>query len=219
MQLAIGGDLRFLSHHDMMRAIERISGRAKLPLRYSQGFNPRPVFSLTSPRPVGVATRDDRLVLALDDTIDRADLLARLNRSSPEGMRFLAARLLEDVKTLHPVRVSYELALFEGCIEAVTGCVEELQSQPAWLVRRKAKVKPGRKRKPAGNQEIRLVDIRPMLGELEVSGGMLRFVCVSRDGVLARPGEVLQLVGLVGLQHMAELVRTEIEDDFQKFKE
>ena len=37
-----GGDLRLLSHHDLMRSFERMLRRAALPLRNSQGFHPKP---------------------------------------------------------------------------------------------------------------------------------------------------------------------------------
>ncbi len=210
MQLAIEGDLRFISHHDTMRAFERIASRANLPLQYSQGFNPRPVFSFTCPRPVGVASQDDRLVLALNGSIEKADLLARLNHHSLEGMRFTSARLLEQAKTLHPQSVTYEMDLPEDSVGTVTQRVAELANQPVWTVQRKVKSKRGKR--PA--MDTRDVDIKPMLAKLEVSDGKLRFVCTVKDGNSARPGEVLEISGLIGPEYLAELVRTKIEDEF-----
>jgi len=49
------GDLRLLSHHDLMRTFERMLRRAGLPFRSTEGFHPKPrmvfasmVFCLTS---------------------------------------------------------------------------------------------------------------------------------------------------------------------------
>ena len=95
IRFAIEGDLRFLSHHDMMRTAERTARRSDLPLHYSQGYNPRPVLSLACPRPVGVASRDELLVLVLDEDVAERDLRSRLEASSPLGMRVLEARPLE----------------------------------------------------------------------------------------------------------------------------
>jgi len=212
MQLAIEGDLRFLSHHDMMRAFERISSRAKLPLKHSQGFNPRPVFSLTCPRPVGVTTRDDRLVFALNGSIEEADLLARLNHHSLEGMQFISGRILDKVKTLHPTSVAYEMPLPENRIEEITRCAEKLKDKPTWPVQRKLKTKRGKR----PTTETREVDIKPKLSKLEISNNMLEFICIEQNGAWARPGEVLELVGLTGPKHLAELVRIKIEDEFEK---
>src|SRR3990167_11377873 len=35
------GTLRFISHHDLMRLLERALRRAELPIKMTQGFNPR----------------------------------------------------------------------------------------------------------------------------------------------------------------------------------
>src|ERR1700756_418971 len=43
------GDLRFVSHHDLMRSFERMLRRAGLPFRSTSGFNPKPrlIFALS----------------------------------------------------------------------------------------------------------------------------------------------------------------------------
>ena len=48
LRFAKCGDLRLVSHHDIMRCLERMVRRAQIPLATSQGFNPRPkiVFAL-----------------------------------------------------------------------------------------------------------------------------------------------------------------------------
>ncbi len=108
--------------------MERIANRAKLPLRYSRGFNPRPVLSLPCPRPVGVATLDDRLVFALDEPMDEAELRRRLNRQAPDGLRFLTAHLLQDSKTPQVRRVEYELPLAPDHVRELGQRLEELKT-------------------------------------------------------------------------------------------
>jgi len=213
--LAIEGDLRFLSHHDTMRAIERAASRAELPLHYSQGFNPRAVYSLICPRPVGVATLDDCLVLALDGSIDTADSLARLNRNCPDGMRFTQATVLEGAKTLHPKRVTYEMALSPSQVTSLTQRLDQLHSQDAWLVSRRAKPRRGRGKGPGQQPPAsRDVDIKPMLAKLEiVDNDKLRFVCEAHNEAWARPGEALALLDMTGPEQLAKLTRTRLETD------
>ena len=76
----------------MMRLVERVAVRAKLPLRYSEGFNPRPRISLACPRPVGMATRDDLLAIRMTETLETGPLLEQLNSQSPRSLRFLSAQ-------------------------------------------------------------------------------------------------------------------------------
>jgi len=48
------GALKYLSHLEVMRALARALRRARLPLAYSQGFNPQPRLSLAQALAVGV---------------------------------------------------------------------------------------------------------------------------------------------------------------------
>ncbi len=95
IELSVEGDLRFLSHHDMMRAIERLLRRAGLPLRYSQGFNPRPALSLVLPRPVGVASEADLLVVTLEEDLAEDAVLRGFNDAAPIGLRATSAHKIE----------------------------------------------------------------------------------------------------------------------------
>ncbi|MEK7852195.1 MAG: TIGR03936 family radical SAM-associated protein, partial [Planctomycetota bacterium] len=36
------GDIRFISHHDLMKVFERAIRRANIPVSMTQGFNPHP---------------------------------------------------------------------------------------------------------------------------------------------------------------------------------
>ena len=195
-----------------MRVIERTAARAELPLRHSRGFNPRAMFSLICPRPVGVATRDDCLVLALESPIRADELLAGLNRHCPDGMRFFQAEPLGDIKTLHPRRVVYEMPLQAGQAGGLARRAEHLAGQSAWLVSRPVKARGNRGRGQGAGDESRDVDIRPMVADLAVTD-RLRFACVPHNGAWARPGEVLQLLGMTGPEQLARLIRVRLETD------
>ncbi len=208
--LAIEGDLRFLSHRDVMRGMERIANRAKLPLRYSRGFNPRPVLSLPCPRPVGVATRDDRLVFALDDPMDEAELRRRLNSQAPEGLQFLTARLLQGSETPRACRVDYELVLAPDQGRELRRRLEELKTMTTWTVQRRVKGGRNRRNDPP---TTRTIDIKPMIEEIDIQMDVLHFTCLPQEQKWSKPREVLSLLGLTGPEHLARLVRTRIDDN------
>jgi hypothetical protein len=63
VKFKIGGSLRFLSHAETLRVLQRACVRAGINLQYSRGFNPRPKMSLPLPRPVGVESDDELLTL------------------------------------------------------------------------------------------------------------------------------------------------------------
>ena len=68
------GTLRLLSHHDLMRCLERMLRRADLPFKSTAGFHPTPrvVFALSLP--LGVDGRDEVVELEFTATLDADDV-------------------------------------------------------------------------------------------------------------------------------------------------
>lgn len=194
IRLSIEGDLRFLSHHDCLRAIERVAARASLPLAYSQGFNPHPVMSLALPRSVGVAAQDDLLVLALDEPMAAAEVLAGLNRCAPRGMTFTAASITAG-KAPRPVRAFYRLPVAPQSAAALASRLAELAAQDRWPIER------------VTDKARKAIDLRPLVQDLGLAGGELEIVLCRQGDLWARPGEVLTLLGMDERVDLARLVR------------
>lgn len=207
IELSVQGDLRFLSHHDMMRAMERLVCRAKLPLKYSQGFNPRPALSLAVPRPVGVASKADLLVLALEQDIQPETLLESFNQAAPIGLRATKAYHLEKAAP-RPQSARYELPLAPERLPAVRARLDELDAQDSWPVERCSAGKDrGGRDIPSTKTQI---DLRQLIRDLHLVGDCLQITLAPRGDVWARPAEVLTLLGLEGRVDLAALVRAEV---------
>ncbi|HZE42059.1 MAG TPA: TIGR03936 family radical SAM-associated protein [Stackebrandtia sp.] len=80
------GPLRFTSHRDFARALERAVRRAKLPIAYSSGFHPHPRISYIAAAPTGVASEAEYAELALRDRMGPDDLLKALDAALPPGL-------------------------------------------------------------------------------------------------------------------------------------
>ena len=209
--LGIEGDLRFISHHDVMREMQRLCTRADIPLRYSQGFNPHPVMSIACPRPVGVASLADVVVMDLDDTPDPLspqDILTRANATAPQGMTFTRAENLQGKKTLHPRKIQYQLAIQPEEASRLAARLDELSGLPVWTVARRKADKAGH-----GRFTHEDLDIRNMVADLRLEGQLLLWTQMPAGEVWAKPGEVLELLGLDGRVDLARLKRMDVEYD------
>ena len=80
------GRMRFASHRDIARAVERGVRRAGLPVAYSAGFTPHPKISYAGGAPTGVASEAEYLSLALTSRNDAAAVRERLNVALPDGI-------------------------------------------------------------------------------------------------------------------------------------
>ncbi len=196
-------EARFLSHHDMMRLFEHAAVRAKLPLRYSEGFNPRPRLSLPLPRPTGVASRCELLVLHLTEPVEPDRVAAALSAAVPEGVTVLGGRDLPAQGAPHARRATFELPVPPPRRGPVAERLEQLQRESRWPIRREA-----RGRQPAGP-----IDLRPLVAAIALDGERLRFTLVADGQRWARPAEVLALAGLDSPAARSRLVRTVIHWD------
>lgn len=85
------GELRYLSHLELMRALQRALRRASVPLAYTQGFNPQPKVSVAQALAVGVEGLRELGEVELTSRVEPADLLARWNRHLPPELKILRA--------------------------------------------------------------------------------------------------------------------------------
>src|SRR6266849_29258 len=89
------GDLRLVSHHDLMRCFERMLRRAALPIRSTSGFHPKPRLVFALSLPLGVVGRDEVAELELNETIAPVEIHARLVRQAPAGLEILSTQRID----------------------------------------------------------------------------------------------------------------------------
>jgi radical SAM-linked protein len=80
------GRLRFTSHRDISRAVERAVRRAGIPVAFSAGFSPHPKISYAGAAATGVASEAEYLEIGLIETRDPARVRADLDAALPDGL-------------------------------------------------------------------------------------------------------------------------------------
>ncbi|MDI6827168.1 MAG: TIGR03936 family radical SAM-associated protein, partial [Armatimonadota bacterium] len=100
LRLKKGDSVKYIGHLDMLRAFEMALRRARIPLAYSAGFNPRPRMSFGSAIGVGVTSDDERIVLELSRPEPAEKIQERLNCQLPAGLKVLSAEEIpEEIKS------------------------------------------------------------------------------------------------------------------------
>ena len=81
------GSAVWISHLDLMRLFQRAFKRADLPLKHTQGFNPRPSVSIALPLSVGVDSVCELLDFDLDGmNVSCEEITDRLNKALVSGI-------------------------------------------------------------------------------------------------------------------------------------
>ena len=156
-------DIKFISHLDLMRTIQRVIRRADLPIEYSKGFNPHMNLSIANPLSVGFYSEGDYLDIGLAEDLTVEEVKERLNTNSAQGIRFLEA--VKVINKENEKKVPQAMALIDAAryiikikyndTKNTISEVEKLMEQNEWVTLKKSK-----------NGE-KMVDIKPMVKEIK----------------------------------------------------
>ena len=83
------GRLRFTSHRDIQRSLERALRRADIPMAYSAGFSPHPKVSYAGAAPTGTASEAEYLEISVVSRCDPEAVRDALDESMPTGLDVL----------------------------------------------------------------------------------------------------------------------------------
>jgi radical SAM-linked protein len=83
------GRLRFTSHRDIQRSLERALRRSDIPMAYSAGFSPHPKVSYAGAAPTGTASEAEYLEISVTVRCDPVAVREALDESMPSGLDVL----------------------------------------------------------------------------------------------------------------------------------
>lgn len=160
MQITKEKDIRFISHLEYIRTIERAIRRAKIPAAYSEGFNPHMKFSLASALGVGVVSYTEFVEIELAEPMEVKAAAAALSQALPRGIKVLAA---DAVDTHHAALMaqaggaSYRVTVpYEG---AAAAAVEAFNKAEQLLFKKAA---------PKRKEKFKEIDVKFYIPQLEM---------------------------------------------------
>lgn len=120
LRYAKRGRLRFSSHRDFQRALERALRRANVPMAYSAGFSPHPKISYANSAPTGVASEAEYVEIGVTELCDPEKLRVELDAALPPGLDII------EVVTAHGSDFAsrLEASLWEALIVSTPAEVE-----------------------------------------------------------------------------------------------
>lgn len=156
-------NIKFISHLDLLRTIQRVIRRSELPVEYSKGFNPHINMSIAQPLSVGVYSDGEYFDLMLVEDLPVEEVVAKLNEKRASGIKFISANKIVIVE--NAPRIPQGMALIDACRYIIkikyteTSLIEkeisDLLKQKSWNTTKKSK---------RGQVEL---DIRPLIFEFK----------------------------------------------------
>jgi radical SAM family uncharacterized protein/radical SAM-linked protein len=181
------GDIRFLSHLEVIQVFFQAFRRAGVKMQYTQGFNPVPKASFSPALPVGTESLAEYLDIDLIEAIqDEAEFLHDINAQLPAGITIQTVADVPDKKVAAAgKKITCYLISFDRDLSGEDrGKLESFMNSESFTI---TKFRKGKKR---------VIDVRKQVESLAVSGNnSLEMVLFSEGGKAAsKPVEILKAV-------------------------
>lgn len=179
-------EIKFISHLDLMRTIQRTIRRAGLPVEFSKGFNPHMTLSIAQPLSVGVYSKGEYMDVVFVEEVNENEIINKLNENAPRGIKFLDAKKVEkdgDKKAPQAMAIidgaEYKIKLKANNSEKALEEIKSLDNIEQWNIIKKSK---------KGEKEV---NIKPLVKSIKYSieGEFINieaiFACGSRENLSA----------------------------------
>lgn len=171
------GKIKYISHLDLCRTFKSAFIRAKFPLGYSEGFNPRPKMAFALTVSVGSESLCELLDIYITRPCDKQDLIDRLTASLTPDLK---------IKDIYTPTEKFTSLAYAGY--TVTAESEFLQDE---LDRIAAAPMIVKKHSKKGEIDA---DISPMIKSMRADGNKLCLVLDASQGSMLNPEYVMRAI-------------------------
>jgi len=176
--------LRFISHLDLMGIFERAVRISKVPVWYSQGFNPKPKISLPWALPLGAVAENDIFTMRINLPANENNLIDSINKALPKEINLKTLKIIDsEEKIPQPIASIYELNI-KSSKSLKTAYERIIASSKILITRQKQK-------------ERKEVDIRPLIGNIQFHKSndlQILEVTMLHKTNSAKPTEIFNLI-------------------------
>lgn len=179
--------MRFTGHLDLHRAWERSFRRARLPIAYTQGFNPQPRINLAAALPLGFTSEGEIADIWLEQQLTPDAIMRALQPALPPGIQ---------IHGIHPVDL--RAPSLQGEVISAEYVVTFLESISELDLRLQELLAAGELPRRRRGKDY---DLRPLIEAVEAwpaddEGHQRLFMrLAARAGATGRPEEVVSALG------------------------
>lgn len=151
----------------MVRLFTRTFSKAGIPIKFSEGYNPHPKFSIGNPLPLGTESLAEYMDVELAEWMDPDTFIERMNKSLPQGIQLIECKMVEKKASLTSL-ISwshYEIRFMSDKLDGEYNFEEALSKWNSL-----SQVNITKKKKKGKKKVERQLDIKPLIGNITYKG-------------------------------------------------
>ncbi len=151
----------------MVRLFTRTFSKAGIPIKFSEGYNPHPKFSIGNPLPLGTESLAEYMDVELAEWMDPETFIERMNKSLPQGIQLIECKMVEKKASLTSL-ISwshYEIRFISDKLDGEDNFEEALSKWNSL-----SQVNITKKKKKGKKKVERQLDIKPLIGNITYKG-------------------------------------------------
>jgi radical SAM family uncharacterized protein/radical SAM-linked protein len=171
---------KYFGHLEMVNIILRALRRAKIPVKYSQGFHPKPKISFDDPLPIGIESEQERFIMSVPGALDPETVTRSLNQHLPDGLAVDSSQYLPK-GSRHPESRSnaYRVTLRDG----------DFQKENLISFKNSSEVIISRSNRKG---KLKKINLKDMVLDMELQDSrQLRMFLAADKGRTIRPAQIL----------------------------
>ena len=182
--------LKYISHLELMNTFRRSFRRAKLPVKYSQGYNPHIIFSMSQPLPVGMIGLQEYFDLELKQKIAFDLIKTEVNKKLPSGLKI--KEIIEIHEKEKSLQAIVNTAIYQYEMEIDKDNNDKNNILNNFLNKKQLEITRYRR-----NKEDRTIDLAPMIynGKI-INDNIWEFTISTGSSGNVRPQEVLRALNI-----------------------
>jgi len=187
------GQAKYFGHLELVKIFLRAISRAGIPIKYSEGFHPKPKISFEDPLPVGLESLNEFFYLSLRGDVKPQRIVDPLNKHLPKGLTVFNCQIAP-AKAVSKVLLSatYVVTKKDGFFdEQELKCFVDSREFVVMRTRPKGKTQK--------------IDLKEMVLKIELSApNRLKMTLRSEPGRTVRPFEVMEKIFCMPMEEIKQ---------------
>jgi radical SAM family uncharacterized protein/radical SAM-linked protein len=186
------GQAKYFGHLELVRIFLRAISRAGIPIKFTQGFHPKPKISFEDPLPVGVESLNENFYLSLRGDVKPQSIIGQLNKHLPKGIRVLNCQLVSAKPVSNASSATYLVTKKDGFFnEKDLTCFKNKKELIVTRTGSKGKTKH--------------IDLKDMVLKIELPDpNRLKMILKKEPGRTVRPFEVIEKIFFMPVEQIKQ---------------